>query len=420
VWSGITYTVSYNANGGSSGTMEDSAFTYGAAQNLRTNAFARGNNYRFTGWALSPNGPVEYADGVSVINLTATAGKIITLYAVWVNTYTINYSANGSGATGTMQDSVFTYGEAQNIRANAFTRTGYTFTGWARTSSGTVQYTDGQSINGFTPTDGATVTLYAVWRAHTYVVVFDANGGDGREMGRQGFTYGVAQNLRQNTYYTRMGYDFDGWALSPTGGRQYTDMGSVYNLTPTDGAEITLYARWVVNNTYIVVFNSGSRTSRQNIPRDVSRNLNTDVFIFADLRILGWATSPGSSVVYNDGASVLNIAPAGGTINLYAVLTDTYTVIFNGNGATGTMNSITATYGVTQSLPSQTFTAPPRPVTSPSMSYYAFRGWSTSPTSSSVTYYNTINYSNDLGGRPLSATVTLYAVWELVQVGAGS
>lgn len=75
-WILNTYTVAFNANGGS-GTMSAQTFTHGVAQGVSPNAFVR-KHYKFTGWATSPDGDVVYADGQS-ITIEADA----TLYAVW-------------------------------------------------------------------------------------------------------------------------------------------------------------------------------------------------------------------------------------------------------------------------------------------------------------------------------------------------
>ena len=83
-WTANPYKVRFNANGGV-GTMADQAFVYGTAQKLSANAFTR-KMYAFAGWSLTPDGAVVYADKQSVNNLTATAGDVVTLYAVWEKT----------------------------------------------------------------------------------------------------------------------------------------------------------------------------------------------------------------------------------------------------------------------------------------------------------------------------------------------
>ncbi len=75
--------------------------------------------------------------------------------------YTVAFNANGGA--GTMADEAFTYGASKALTANAFTRTGYTFGGWATCATGSVVYTDGQTVSNLTAIAGGTVMLYAVW-----------------------------------------------------------------------------------------------------------------------------------------------------------------------------------------------------------------------------------------------------------------
>lgn len=94
---------------------------------------------------------------------TVALSDNITFTAQWTpNHYTVHFDANeGAGA---MSDQAFTYATAQALNANQFTRTGYVFVGWntAKSGSGTA-YSDEQSVNNLSATDGATVTLYAQW-----------------------------------------------------------------------------------------------------------------------------------------------------------------------------------------------------------------------------------------------------------------
>lgn len=74
-----TYTVTYDANGGS-GTMTDknSPYADGAAATVLTNGFTR-SRYTFTGWNTEPDGSGRpYAEGVSIKMLSN-----VVLYAQW-------------------------------------------------------------------------------------------------------------------------------------------------------------------------------------------------------------------------------------------------------------------------------------------------------------------------------------------------
>ena len=76
--------------------------------------------------------------------------------------YSVKFNANGG--SGTMANESFTYGTARVLMPNAFTRTGYTFEGWATSASGAKVYNDKQSVSNLTQTSGAVVNLYAVWK----------------------------------------------------------------------------------------------------------------------------------------------------------------------------------------------------------------------------------------------------------------
>lgn len=86
--------------------------------------------------------------------------------------YSVKFNANGG--TGTMANESFTYGTAKALTANAFTRTGYTFQGWATSASGAKVYNDKQSVLNLADASGAVVNLYAVWKE--YGVQLWANG----------------------------------------------------------------------------------------------------------------------------------------------------------------------------------------------------------------------------------------------------
>jgi uncharacterized repeat protein (TIGR02543 family) len=64
-----------------------------------------------------------------------------------------------------MSPQSFTYGTAQNLRSNAFSRTGWTFQGWAASGGGGVAYSNNQSVSNLSSAKNGTVTLYAVWEA---------------------------------------------------------------------------------------------------------------------------------------------------------------------------------------------------------------------------------------------------------------
>ena len=231
-----SYTVAFDANGGT-GRMAKQSMTSGKAAKLRKNAFKR-NGWVFTGWAKSKTGKVVYKDQAKVQNLGA-AGKAVTLYAKWAKkSYTVAFDANGG--KGKMAKQSMTYGKAAKLRKNAFRRSGWVFTGWAKSKTGKVVYKDQASVKNLRA-DGKTTTLYAKWAKKSYTVAFDANGGKGR-MAKQSMTYGKAAKLRKNAF-TSDGRTFLGWAASKDGPVLYADQAKVKNLR-ADGKTKTLYAKW--------------------------------------------------------------------------------------------------------------------------------------------------------------------------------
>ena len=81
-WTANTYTVRFDANGGS-GTMADQSFTYDVSQALPENAFTYAGKY-FNGWNTMADGSdTPYTDGQSVSNLTTESNGSVTLYAQW-------------------------------------------------------------------------------------------------------------------------------------------------------------------------------------------------------------------------------------------------------------------------------------------------------------------------------------------------
>ncbi len=78
---------------------------------------------------------------------------------------TVTFNANGG--TGTMSDQVVDYNEATALTANTFTRTGYSFAGWATTADGSKAYDNQESV-----TLTKNTTLYALWTKKSYNVSF--------------------------------------------------------------------------------------------------------------------------------------------------------------------------------------------------------------------------------------------------------
>ena len=82
-WKPISYTITFNGNGATSGSMPAMSMAYGTAKNLAANVFTR-SGYAFSKWTTNANGTgTAYANGQSVSNLTTTNSTNIVLYAQW-------------------------------------------------------------------------------------------------------------------------------------------------------------------------------------------------------------------------------------------------------------------------------------------------------------------------------------------------
>ena len=100
---GNSYTLTFDGNGATGGTMANQSFVYGTAQNIRSNAFERAFTVtynanegvceetgttaisEFAGWAKSANGEVVYADQQSLSTPTPlpSHNSTINLFAKW-------------------------------------------------------------------------------------------------------------------------------------------------------------------------------------------------------------------------------------------------------------------------------------------------------------------------------------------------
>lgn len=153
-----TYTVSYNANGGS-GAPSNQTKQHDITLTLSSTKPTR-SGYTFAGWGTSATDTgVKYSAGGQY-----TENANITLYAIWTNVakLTINYNANGgSGAPSSQTHLINTTSKISGAKP---TRDKYVFLGWSISSTATkaTYIADGQYTNN-SFTNGAAVTLYAVW-----------------------------------------------------------------------------------------------------------------------------------------------------------------------------------------------------------------------------------------------------------------
>ena len=192
-------------------------------------------------WNTQTNGSGKSYDSMLAYKATDFAAlkdsdKSVTLYANWKpNNYKVRY--NGNGATsGTMTDSSHVYDTSKVLTRNAYARTGYTFTGWNTKSDGKgTAYADGASVKNLTANKDVVVTLYAQWKANSYTLTYDANGGTVSTSSKT-LQYGDAFGILPTP--KRDGHKFLGWYTSATGGTKVSET------TKIDAKNTTIYAHW--------------------------------------------------------------------------------------------------------------------------------------------------------------------------------
>lgn len=222
-----TNEVTVNYKKGANGTGSNVSDVIAPGSALRGATYTR-TGYTQTGWSTSDGGSKVY-------NLSATysGSSDLTLYPFWTaNTYTITYN-KGSYGTGSQVTDTKTYGVALTLRGATFTRPNYSQDGWSVNANGS---TKDYNLSG-SYTNNAATTLYPHWKADTYIVSYNANGGTGAPSA-QTKTYGVNLTL-SSTAPTRTNYIFQGWATSSTGSVAYQPGG-----TYDTNAAVTLYAIW--------------------------------------------------------------------------------------------------------------------------------------------------------------------------------
>ncbi|MDR1787171.1 MAG: InlB B-repeat-containing protein [Treponema sp.] len=170
-WTANTYTVIYNAGGGTVSPAQE-AVTYGLSYKF---AVPVRTGYTFGGWWTGEGGTntqLTSASGQSLAEWTRISNS--TVYARWTaNTYALTYDAGG-GTVNPAQTQV-TYGLSYNLAVPS--KDEHTFGGWYTGANGTgTQLTDasGASLALWTGTSG--IMVYAKWTPFTVVNLLALDG----------------------------------------------------------------------------------------------------------------------------------------------------------------------------------------------------------------------------------------------------
>ena len=183
------------------------ATSYSSATSTQTLSVNYNSTYYYygvasTGYTISSctaSSPCSGTMGTSAVSKTLSAKA---------KTYTVKYDCNGGSNPPSNQTA--TYDSTFTVAANTCTRTGYSFNGWYDPTnvswtgwSGTWKYDNGQY--GIT---NNSLTLKAQWKANTYTLIFNANGGSASTNSKT-ITYNSAVGDLPTA--TRSGYTFIGW-----------------------------------------------------------------------------------------------------------------------------------------------------------------------------------------------------------------
>jgi uncharacterized repeat protein (TIGR02543 family) len=367
------YTVTFNADGGSPATQTRTVID-GGMLGTNTPTEPTKTNYAFGGWYTANGG------GGSAFTAGTSITRNLTVYAKWINVYTVTFDADG-GSPATQTRTVIDGGTlGTNTPANP-TRTNYAFGGWyTAQNGGGSAFTAGTSIT-------RNLTVYAKW-INVYTVTLDAGGGSPATQTWTEIDGGtLGANMPANP--TRTNYAFGGWYTAQNGG------GSAFTAGTSITRNLTVYAKWI--DVYPVTLNAdgGSPaiqtwtvidggTLGTNMPANPTRT---------NYAFGGWYTAQnGGGSAFTADTSITS------GLTVYAKWTIIqYTVTFDLqgggiNGATGqqtyTMNSGTS-FGVT--MPAN-----------PTRTNYNFDGWYT---------------ASNGGGNAFTAdtiitgNMTIYAEW---------
>lgn len=349
IWEANLNEIVFNANGGE-GEMDNQKIATDATVALNECLYTK-KGYTFSGWGTTANGEVNYSDKADY--MMGTNSQYV-LYAIWTpNNNTLHFESNGG--SGKMSDITIATDAKDTLSANAFTKTGYDFVGWAETENGGKVYSDGDSYT--MGTENA--TLYALWTPIKYTITYNLNGGSVTIANKTEYTIETETFMLTNPI--KAGYTFRGWTGSNLSDRTYAvsiSAGSMGDLSFTANYDANL-------NSLLFNANGGvGEMSEMLIETDKTVKLNTCAFSRKGYDFVGWATCANGERVYSDGQDYT--MGVNREYVLYAVWNiKTYTIEYDLNNGTVPSNKTTYT------VETDSFT-----IENPSRDGYTFIGWS--------------------------------------------
>lgn len=362
-WTPWKHVLHYNKNVPTSSTSQtvsnmpvDQTKTFGQLMTI-SNLVPTRKGYTFAGWYTQSNGTGTKYDPGS--NYAADQnGGTVNLYAKWTPwTYNIKYDQNvkstSSSKTVTDMPAAQTKTQEIDVTLSSMTpkRNGYIFAGWSTSANGSVEYKPGSRFTKDLDSNGASITLYAVWTPWKYKVQYDKNvSSDSSSQtvsnmpADQTKTEEVNLTLSSNKP-SRHGYIFNGWQAQINGKAVDYQPGATlsYDVDDKDGSTIILKAQWTawkhtVHYDKNVPANSSSQTVT-NMPEDQTKtfdeklNLSTKIPKREGYNFRGWLLEYGTAIAVVSPGTAYERDQNGGTYVLKAQWEPwKHTVHYDANG----------------------------------------------------------------------------------------
>jgi uncharacterized repeat protein (TIGR02543 family) len=336
-----TYSVTYNGNGSTSGSVpvDTNKYLNGASVPVAAAGTLVKTGSTFTGWNTNTAGTgTARAAGSSY----AIGAANDTLYAQWTTnpTYTVTYNGNGStsGAVPADANRYLSGASVTVAAAGTLLKTGSIFTGWNTNAAGTgIARAAGSSY----AIGAANDTLYAQWTTNpTYTVTYNGNGSTSGAVPADANRYlsGASVTVAVAGTLAKTGSTFTGWNTNAAGTGTARAAGSSYAI---GAANDTLYAQWTQNPTYTVTYNGNGSTSGS-VPADANRYLSgasvtvaaAGTLVKTGSTFTGWNTNTAGTGTARAAGSSYAIGAANDTLYAQWTQNPTYTVTYNGNGST--------------------------------------------------------------------------------------
>jgi hypothetical protein len=247
-----TYTISFNANGGSGGPDAVSAAYGQALPALDAGDAPARTGYDFAGYSDAASGGTVYynADLTSAKNWDKKENA--ALYAVWTaKTYAVSF--DNTGGTGGPDAVSAIYGQPMPEITAAPASDARGFAGYFDAASDGKKYynADLTSAADWDKDGNSPYTLYAQWVSGN-VITFNANGGAGGQtapvnaiFGQPMPSLGGQAPVNEDSSSGYVKYYFDGYWDTVSGGNKYynADLTSAVNWDKAENTE--LFARWL-------------------------------------------------------------------------------------------------------------------------------------------------------------------------------